>query len=190
MAGVKYKYAFDEQGRLVSIKQAYLERKEGHSYHWIGCDAGMIARLGEVRDWHFAHRGDEIHCGTETYLHMVAKRLIKEKFEKNEPFKVGYYRDVKCSDMTTCPFAKDEECHTYKLETFDLKEFYDTCEEEKPVGNYIADLLLTNSSKPDREPVLIEIQVSHKSTPQKKKTPPTPAPHPPRKGFPSTALPF
>ena len=168
MAGVKYNYALDEQGRLLSIKQAYLERNEGHTYHCIGCGAGMIARLGEVRDWHFAHRGDEIHCGTETYLHMVAKRLIKEKFEKNEPFQVGYYRDVKCSDMATCPFAKDEECHTYKLETFDLKEFYDTCEEEKTVGDYIADLLLTNSSKPDREPVLIEIQVSHKSTPQKR----------------------
>ena len=168
MAGVKYNYALDEQGRLLSVKQAYLERNEGHTYHCIGCGAGMIARLGEVRDWHFAHRGDEIHCGTETYLHMVAKRLIKEKFEKNEPFQVGYYRDVKCSDMATCPFAKDEECHTYKLETFDLKEFYDTCEEEKTVGDYIADLLLTNSSKPDREPVLIEIQVSHKSTPQKR----------------------
>ena len=170
MAGVKYNYALNEQGQLVSIKRAYLERKDGHSYYCIECSAGMVARLGEVRDWHFAHRGDEIHCGTETYLHMVAKRLIKEKFEKNEPFLVGYYRDVKCSDNQTCPFAKDEECHTYKLETFDLKEFYDTCEEEKPVGDYIADLLLTNSSKPDREPVLIEIQVSHKSTPQKRES--------------------
>ena len=168
MAGVKYNYALNEQGRLVSIKQAYLERSEGHTYHCIGCGAGMIARLGEVRDCHFAHRGDEIHCGTETYLHMVAKRLFKEKFKKNEPFLVGYYRDVKCSDNQTCPFAKNEECHTYKLETFDLKAFYDTCEEEKPVGDYIADLLLTNSSKPEREPVLIKIQVSHKSTPQKR----------------------
>ena len=168
MAGVKYNYALDEQGRLMSIKQAYLERNEGHTYHCIGCGAGMIARLGEVHDWHFAHRGDELHCGTETYLHLVAKRLVKEKFEKDEQFMVGYYRDVKCSDAASCPFAKEEECHTYKLETFDLKEFYDTCEEEKSVGDYIADLLLTNSSKPDREPVLFEIQVSHKSTPQKR----------------------
>ena len=168
MAGVKYNYALDENGRLVSIKQAFLERNKGHAYHCIGCGAGMIARLGEVRDWHFAHRGDEVHCGTETYLHMVAKRLIKEKFEKDEPFMVGYYQDVKCSDSATCPFADDEECHTNKLETFDLKEFYDTCEEEKAVGDYIADLLLTNSAKPEREPVLIEIQVSHKSTQRKR----------------------
>ena len=31
MAGVKYNYALDEQGRLVSIKQAYLEKNEGHT---------------------------------------------------------------------------------------------------------------------------------------------------------------
>lgn len=168
MATVKYHYALDENDRLVSIKQAYLECNEGHTYHCLGCGAGMIARLGEVRTWHFAHRGDEDHCGTETYLHQLAKRRIKEQFEKESSFMVGYYRDVKCSDMGACPFAKEEECHTYRLETFDLKAFYDTCQGEQHIGDYIADLLLTSSSKPDREPVLIEIQVSHKSTPQKR----------------------
>ena len=74
----------------MSLKQAYLERNEGHTYHCIGCGAEMIVRLGEVRNWHFAHRGDEIHCGKETYLHLVAKRLIKEKFEKNECRKIGF----------------------------------------------------------------------------------------------------
>ena len=168
MATIKYHYALDENDRLVSIKQAYLERNEGHTYHCVGCGAGMIARLGEVRNWHFAHRGDEAHCGTETYLHQLAKRRVKEIFEKGPSFEVGYYRDVKCSDFGTCPFAKKEDCHTYKLETFDLKAFYDTCQEEQTVGDYIADLLLTNSSKLNREPVLIEIQVSHKSTLQKR----------------------
>ena len=168
MSTVKYHYALDENDRLVSIKQAYLERNEGHTYHCLGCGAGMIARLGEVRTWHFAHRGDEDRCGTETYLHQLAKRRIKEQFEKESSFMVGYYRDVNCTDIGACPFAKEEECHTYKLETFDLKAFYDTCQEEHAVGDFIADLLLTNSSKPDREPVLIEIQVSHKNTPQKR----------------------
>lgn len=167
MAGIKYKYAINEQGHLVSIKHAYLEHKEGHIYHCISCGAKMIARLGEVRDWHFAHRGDEIHCSTETYLHAVAKRLIKQKFEKEEPFMVGYYREVKCSDRDNCPFKKEEVCNDYKLETFNLKDYYDTCQEEQQFGDYIADLLLSNFTKPDREPILIEIQVSHKSTPQK-----------------------
>ena len=167
MAGVKYGYALDEQGRVVSIKQAYLEREAGHSYYCIGCGAGMRTRLGVVRDWHFAHRAEEEHCNSETYLHKLVKRLIREKFEKDEPFEVGYYRDVICSDKESCPFSKADECLVNKLETFDLKEFYDTCEEERSVGGFVADLLLTNFSKPDRAPVLIEIQVSHKSTQQK-----------------------
>ena len=163
MAGVKHHYALNEQGRLVSIKQAYLERNDSHTYHCLGCGAGMIARLGEVRTWHFAHRADEAHCGTETYLHKLAKRLIKEKFEKDPSFLVGYYRDVKCLDMGTCPFAKDEECHIPKLETFDLKEFYDTCQEEVFIDGFRPDLRLTCSSKPDREPVFIEIFKAHQS---------------------------
>ena len=90
MAGVKHHYALNEQGRLVSIKQAYLERNDSHTYHCLGCGAGMIARLGKVRTRHFAHRADEAHCGSETYLHKLAKRLIKEKFEKDPSFLVGY----------------------------------------------------------------------------------------------------
>ena len=164
MAVVKYHYALDENGRLVSIKQAYLERQEGHTYHCIGCGAEMVARLGEVRNWHFAHRAGEEHCGTETYLHQLAKRRIKEKFDNEDSFKVGYYREVKCSDLSTCPFAVKGTCQVHKLETFDLKSFYDTCQEEKAVEGFVADLLLTNSEKPERDPVLIEVQVSHRST--------------------------
>ncbi|MBP5332913.1 MAG: hypothetical protein J6Y66_01940 [Bacteroidales bacterium] len=164
MAGVKYHYALDENNRLLSIKQAYLERQEGHTYHCIGCGAEMIARLGEVRNWHFSHRSGEAHCGTETYLHKLAKRRIKEKFDKGDSFKVGYYREVKCSDLSNCPFAINDTCKVHKLETFDLKSFYDTCQEEKEVEGYVADLLITNSQKPERGPVLIEVQVSHKST--------------------------
>ena len=167
MAGVKYHYALDEQNRLVCIDEVTEEDKQSHSYHCMSCGAGMIPRMGEVRSWHFAHRGDDDHCGTETYLHKLAKRLIKEKYDREGPFEVGYYRDVNCSDQGNCPFAKPEECHACKLETFDLKQFYDTCLEEQSVDGYIADLLLTSSEKPYREPVLIEIQVSHKSTAQK-----------------------
>lgn len=167
MAGVKYHYALDEQNRLVCIDEVTEEEKRLHFYHCMSCGAGMIPRIGEVRSWHFAHRGDEDHCGTETYLHKLAKRLVKGKFERKGPFEVGYYREVNCTDLSNCPFAKPEECHTCKLETFDLKQFYDTCVEEQSVDGYFADLLLTSSENPDREPVLIEIQVSHKSTAQK-----------------------
>lgn len=55
----------------------------------------MIPRMGEVRSWHFAHRGDEDHCGTETYLHKLAKRLVKDKFErKGQAFQDGWIRKI------------------------------------------------------------------------------------------------
>ena len=59
------------------------------------------------------------------------------------------------------------DCCTGKMETVDLKQYYDTCQEEKLVGDYTADLLLTSSSNPNREPVSIEIWVTHKCTPSK-----------------------
>lgn len=164
MAGVKFHFALDEQERLVYINDVTEEDRHLHSYHCLNCGAQMVPRMGIVRSWHFAHRGDEDHCGTETYLHKLAKRMIKEIFDREESFEVGYYRVVQCSDKSTCPFAKSEKCREWKLETFNLKRFYDTCIEEQSVNGFIADLLLTSSEKPDREPVLIEVQVSHKST--------------------------
>lgn len=170
MAGIKYHYALDEHDCIVDIKQAYIERNDGHTYRCIGCGAEMIARLGVVRNWHFAHKKEETSCGTETYLHQLAKHCLKEKFDKESSFWVSYPQRVMCSDSSTCPFAKDEDCYKSKQMPFDLKKYYDTCEEEQQVGDYIADLLLTNSSMPNREPVLIEIHVSHKCTPQKRES--------------------
>ena len=94
MARVKYNYALDEHGRIVSIKQASLERTEKHTYKCIGCGNEMIARLGEFRNWHFAHRCDDPNCGAETYLHKLAKRLIREKFVNDSSFPVSCFWDV------------------------------------------------------------------------------------------------
>lgn len=167
MAEVKYHFALDEQERLVCIDDITEEDRHSHSYHCLNCGSKMVPRKGKVRSWHFAHRCDEDHCGTETYLHKLAKRMIKDKFDREESFEVGYYRVVQCSNKSTCPFAKSDKCREWKLETFNLKRFYDTCIEEQSVNGFIADLLLTKSDKQEREPVLIEIQVSHKSTDQK-----------------------
>lgn len=128
----------------------------------------MIPRLGEIRSHHFAHKREEDNCGSETYLHKLSKMLLRKKFYQDENFQIALHQDIQCSDKTICPFYQPEECHKDELSVFDLKKYYDTCEEEHPIGEYIADLLLTSSTKPDREPVLIEIQVSHKSTENKR----------------------
>ena len=165
---IKYHYALDEQGQTVSIDNVSNEDKSLHTYQCISCNAAMIPRMGKVRKWHFAHKGTEEHCNPETYLHRLAKRLVREKFYNSKSFKISYYQDVECSLFQTCTFAEKGECHCELLKTYDLKKYYDTCKEEQPIDNYIADILLTNSKIPSIKPTLIEIQVSHECEIEKK----------------------
>lgn len=168
MSRVKYHYALDEHNRLVHINDVDRDNRNSHIFHCLNCGAEMVPRMGDVRAWHFSHSAGEEHCGTETYLHKLAKRLIRMEFENKPSFNIRYCRDVVCSDVSTCPFAKPEWCHSAEPETFDLKQYYDTCKEEQEINGYIADLMLTSSEYPKREPVLIEIQVTHKSTESKR----------------------
>ena len=167
---IKYHYALDEQGQTVSIDNVSDEDKSLHTYHCISCNAAMIPRMGKVRKWHFAHKGTEEHCNPETYLHILSKRLVKEKFDNSDTFEISYYQDVKCSLLQTCAFAQKSECHYKIMKTYDLKKYYDTCIVEQPIDNFIADLLLTNSKNPSIKPILIEIQVSHECEMEKKKS--------------------
>ena len=167
MSKVMYHHALDEHDRLVCIDKVEPESRHSHRYRCLSCGAELVPRLGKVRSWHFAHSCGDEHCGTETYLHRLAKQLIREKFERDGEFTIGYYQDVVCADFRDCPFAQAEECHLVELRYFDLKKYYDTCREEQPVGEYVADLLLSSSANPGREPVLIEIHVTHKSSEEK-----------------------
>ena len=168
MNAVIYNYALAEHGNYVHIKHVNVEERLLHHYFCIGCGAEMIPKKGKKRAWHFAHKGDDEHCNRETYLHKLAKRLIKEAFDKACQFNFQYYRDVKCSSASTCPFYYADICHCMKLKSVNLKEYYDTCEEEQAIGGFVADLLLTSSTKPDTPPVLIEVFVFHESTEEKR----------------------
>lgn len=166
MTQIKYHYALDECGNLTDINTLSEEDRHAHSYKCLGCEAELLPRMGQVRTWHFAHRGDEA-CRSETYLHKLAKRLFKEKFDSSDSFQIEYYKTIRCSDICSCKFAKGKECTQRKPEVINLKEYYDTCTEEQSIKEFAADLLITDSRKPERAPLLIEIQVSHKSTEEK-----------------------
>ena len=163
MPNIKYHYAYDETDRIVSIGEISADMRHQHTYRCIGCGATMVPKLGAVRAAHFSHKAESDGCGAETYLHRLAKKLVKARFEESIPFEIAYHRDVKCSNQASCAFFVAELCHERQQETFDLKKYYDTCEEEKEINGYVADLLLTNSRNPSAAPVLIEIQVSHAS---------------------------
>ena len=168
MPTIKYHYAFDETGHLVSIDEVSVESRGEHSYYCVGCGRPMEARLGKDRARHFAHKADTDGCGTETYLHQLGKYLIKWKFDSEEPFEISYYKDYRCPSLKTCAFYSKDECQRRQLFTIDLKQYYDTCNVEQTIDPFIADLLLTSSKKPNIPPVLIEIQVTHENSPEKR----------------------
>lgn len=165
---IKYRFALDENGRTICIDDISDEDKMSHTYFCISCGAIVIPKRGKIKKWHFAHKGTDEHCNPEKYLHKLAKRLVRDKFYNSDSFEVSYYQDVECSLQQTCAFADKSECHYKMLKTYDLKKYYDTCEEERPIENYRADLLLTNSKNANGKPILIEIQVTHKCEEEKK----------------------
>lgn len=161
MIEILHSYAFDENHNLVHISEVTPENRHEREYFCIQCGERMLPRLGNTRRHHFYH-ASENSCSGETYLHKLAKILLKERFDKTDSFPIEYRRTVGCSDSKQCPFFYKEQCSAEQYETFNLKDFYDTCQEEQAVEDYIADLLLSDSTGRYSTPVLIEILVTHR----------------------------
>lgn len=172
MAEIKYQRAYidNDPEKIISIKEITKENRNQYKYYCIGCGKELLPRAIEskYRKPHFYHK-EIVECSGETYLHKLAKKVIKKKFNEQSSFIVGYPVNSNCS-KTDCKYYSPYCRESDSLYQINLKDYYDTCEEESPVKGFeeesldkvfIADILLTNSTKPDIEPVLIEICVSH-----------------------------
>lgn len=173
-----YPFAINEDGKPINIEEITKEKRHEHHYHCYGCGAELIPVLGECRKHHFRHDPGKT-CNPDKYLHEYAKAAIKKKFDESEHFVVKYHAHQKCRKADECNFYSRyhwPECEYDGLYAIDLKRFYDTCETEKEYyynstnseKRFVADLILTHSQKKDREPVYIEIWVTHECTDEKK----------------------
>lgn len=161
MAEIKYQYAYDEYGKLVSINDYTKEESKLHSYKCVGCGKELLPRAigSKSRKAHFYHK-ELVDCDGETYVHKLGKMLIKRKFDESESFMVAYTVSKECN-KEGCRL-RNLLCHEDRVvETINLKEYYDTCSVETAIGGFVADLLLTNSQKTRIPPILIEICVTH-----------------------------
>ena len=169
---IKYSYCVDENGELVHIKSLTNETRHARLLYCLQCGQEMVPNLGKIKTWYFSHKADTA-CDGESYLHKLAKKRIKEKFDSSSHFPITFVRDVPCSESSPCPCCDSFYCMTKEttvpsdLKLWNEKVIYDICQEEEPYGDFRPDLLLTHSSKPDREPVFIEIYKSHKSNDNK-----------------------
>lgn len=167
MNAIKYHNAYDEEKNIVGIESVSRNFCKNHKFHCISCGAEMIAKLGEERAHHFAHKQENVSCSSETYLHKLAKLLIKKKFDASSSFLVEYEGKTICAKRSGCRFYKKDMCVSYERKTVNLKDMYDTCIEEQPIGQYKADLLLSDSRGIYKQPLLLEIKVSHKCSKEK-----------------------
>lgn len=166
---IKYSYCVDEGGDLIHINDLTDATRHARKLFCMQCGQEMVANLGKKKTWYFSHKA-ETACDGESYLHKLAKRLIREKFMSTDCFPITFSRDVPCKESKTCVCAKKEWCITKNVEaTNDLrmwngKVLYDKCEEEVSVDNFRADLLLTYTKDSNREPIFIEIFKTHQSS--------------------------
>lgn len=165
-------YAYNDKEELVhlSIDKEPIQRGK---YKCIACEHEVYPVEGEKkkRDWHFRHTVANPECNTESYLHQLAKKLIKEKFDNSEIFNISYQVREVCSYYEKCKEHFDY-CERTKLETFNLREEYDTCIPEKKDSHlkYLPDLKLSSKNNPKRKPLFIEVAYTHDCTEEKVKS--------------------
>lgn len=157
MADIKYSYAYD--GDVV----VHIDDVSKHgTFYCLSCGKEMVVRLGDKKSHHFAHKVNDVSCNSETYLHKLAKLLLKKKFQEGG-FEIEISRYLLCKKSGNCLF-EDIDCKMPIPRKYDLKRCYDTCDEEQDIDGFCADLLITGEG---RCPILVEIYVSHKCSNQK-----------------------
>lgn len=159
MKALLYEYAKNEQDAFTHIDNAI----KGHHYSCIECGEPLIIKDGSTKRKHFAHKSNT-KCDGESYIHKIWKKRIKDKFYSNSSFCIKYLVSTPCKDVNTCLIKKkisDLKCNTCFVKEVDLKQEYDTWQEEVEYKGFIGDIVLTNSKDPAKEPLFIEIYYGH-----------------------------
>lgn len=115
---------------------------------------------------HFAHKsGTECNFAYESMLHLLAKEKIRKAFMESRTFNLQFEYRSYCRNEKTCPFFHYTECYMSSQRAFNLKDFYDSCEQEISYDKIRrrSDLKLFSSYHPNREPIYIEFCVTHPS---------------------------
>ena len=155
-------YALDINNNIIEISNT--NDLEVHQYYCPYCHKEMIAKRGNIRQWHFAHKTDK--CSYDKYLHSIAEIMIMDWFNKSENIFLTMQHDVKCNAFDSCLFYNSMYCQASEKRPYDLKKYYSKCIHEIKYEGYIADLYCENNIKPN-SPIFIEIFVTHKCSQDK-----------------------
>ena len=158
-------YAIANEGSLVHVDEV----KTGQECCCICpfCKEPLIAKNnGVVRVHHFAHHsGTECSLSYESMLHLLAKERLQSAFLEADNFSLDFEYKSYCPKAKQCKFVRYSNCYTAERKHFNLKKYYDSCEQEVVYDGIKrrSDLKLFSSTNPQRPPIYIEFCVSHAS---------------------------
>lgn len=158
-------YAFDKNGDFVSVDEV----PTGIACNCTcpACHEPLVAKNGgSKRVHHFAHASG-VDCGSayESMLHIIAKQKIQDVFLSNDRFLMQFVHRSFCQKDKSCGYTKYGNCFVSEERNFNLKEYYDSCEQEIPYDNIRrrSDLKIFSSKNQNITPIYIEIFVTHAS---------------------------
>lgn len=162
-------YAIDGDGAFVYVDNVLTGKRCG--CFCPACKEPLIAKnKGIKRIHHFAHQsGIECEYAYESMLHMFAKEKIRKEFLSKSEFYIEFEHKSFCNKYRECKFYVHGECYKSERRAFNIKQYYDSCEQEISYDsiNRRSDLKIFSSIHPEREPIYLEFCVTHASNTEK-----------------------
>lgn len=160
----KLTYALSAEGKLVHVDD--VPNGKACGCFCPNCGEGLQAKQGTKRKHHFSHlSGTECEAAYESMLHLLAKEKVQESFYKNEQFYIEFDYTSFCA-KTDCIFIRgNQTCGETTRRSFDIKQWYDSCEQEKAYDNITrrSDLKFFSKLHPEIKPIYVEFCVTHAS---------------------------
>lgn len=155
-------FALDENGKIINVHDV----KDRHQQFLCPyCKHEMIPKMGDIRDWHFAHKHNTEDCDYDHYLHTIAEHIICNWLFTAKEVPLILKTTKKCEHFDNCPIKDKEYCTkpTF-LPKSDLSHWIDSWTLEKTFKKngqeFRADILGHNKNNEDN-PIFIEICVTH-----------------------------
>ena len=154
---VKLSFGIRDEHTVLISEIGDTERGEKCNCKCPYCGGILLAKLGDIKQHHFAHKGnlcDPVKA-QETGLHKLAKEIIQENYSILVPELIIKRDEIIPDDINAFVAAK------VKIDLPDIKAVrveYDSVEIEKQINDIIADTVIRIKGKPR----IVEVAVTHK----------------------------
>ncbi len=157
-------YALSAEGKLVHIDSVANGKECGCFCTY--CGEPLQAKQGAKRKHHFSHlSGTECEAAYESMLHLLAKEKIQEAFYNRTSLYIEFEYTSFCNQDKCIFMSHSRRCSNKEKRRIDIKEWYDSCEQEISYDNIRrrSDLKFFSKEFPERKPIYIEFCVTHAS---------------------------